>query len=868
MFDSFDSFDTSDETINKSTTEIKENGVFDLSNLDFIADLEDSTTEELSEESEKQNEIIEQLQELDYQGLYNLELEELEQLQAHASVCADTESSSNGLKDLLENTLLESTRRALQNSVALISGKNNSNIRLDKIAPKNVPDSIDAEVRSIILSLIVNHLTENRNECTPNDIINVLEKNGYVPRETLSLNQNDYISYLSSAITEVKALRERIRRADGVEALRRESNIQYLLNEEESKIVEAKKHELACIKQIFFNGADYYCDCPTCGNRVKLNSVAANYYVYAVYDSESFNSYTETNYSRRSNKNAIFPSITYCNNCNTGVMLSSFEIMTVWKYLQTFMKNGADKFAQLSSQFAIGTACTKTIIPMSMLSSTLNYLIYYEEEPVQRKIVDKTNTEQINDVAEVNVDFIEIKNAAIQFYNKLIGKRQNSNTTNLNIDNETFTDSADDDDEIVVTNVFHTLNTEEHLTYHEIAINLAENLSKDYNRLKHQALFSLIFVLNENIHTRAMLNTGKLHMLSNYCKFIDSLPMNESGLSPQEAVDIRIEYSKRYPESKVSLQEMLSTLKANIDKDLLELESIKEYRRLFFKELQDNVDTLAYLKIINLNQVKISQLYDLLYDDENIDFLNQLTDRMIITNLSEEFYDVYIRTGVFNSVTLKKVNSSADVTKVATSLQNTFSKVSENYAAMKGYLPVINDNIIANCFSRVTEMSSKRLQIIKEVYDLFRGNDFYHFVKAVNDLKLIDRGTLSSTFYDKLTSLIKFNEDNYNKLKDISYSRFYLSEFSEQEFNDTDQNTRNAINRLTFGLLVPKRLENESLKEFVERYTSLKDSNTLSSADSYDYYEEFNSYAPFFSTIILCAGVSGVSYNVYTRAAL
>lgn len=805
--------------------------------------------------------MIEQLTLQDYQGIYNLEEEDLKKLQEHSQFI--TNISDGDLKEMLNGTY-NAIYESLKTSVATDNMLSSYEDGLDNISPKYVPEEIEHDVYKYMLSIVTSQLV-NKSDVVPNDVINELLRLEVISKSDLEENQDIYINYLSTFIPEVKAFRERHTRSAGLTALQRESTTYYLLRKEHEMLEEAKAHSLYCIKQIFLENNELSCDCPSCNSKILLDKIALDYIVFATNSvrNDVLDSYMG---SRRGSNCSLLPRIHYCPNCSSGVLLSPYDLSTVKIELDRMMKKGASSFAQESASFGKGTACTTGEIPYSMLRKSIEYLFYCNvTDTVTTVKTTATNEDTLDDLDIISVDFTEIRNAAEQFYKKLIGKKTKyKKPTMSDSDKSAFTDDVQSDSATVR---FENNTGESHLTYHDLAVSISHNLSRDYNKLKHQALFSFIFMLNETKLIKDFIDVEKLFTLQNMQKFFSSLPTNAENLSVNEKIDVIAEFSKRYPDKTDStLQEKLNTLLHLKEELLAEIEERKSFQTDFFNYLRQNIDALSYTKIINLNQYRLADMTSVLFSSEVIQFLDELTDRMIINNLAEEYYPIYLRYGIFNAVELKTTTNLAEDESVYKRLKSMYFKVCDKYAEKTGLDPSVNFSRVHDKFLRVAELSNNGLKPVKDLYDTFRNNDYYKFIKAVDSLITVDSDLLTQKFIDTLKNLLDFADAEIKQIGELTYLDYYLRDFTTDEIESVDMNTKMKLSKITFGLYVPKRDIDETLASYVDRYILLKKTGELADVPHYDFGSKFLQFRDFFGAIIICAGTTGINYSSYVKA--
>lgn len=800
---------------------------------------------------------------LDYQGLYNLDKDLLQKLKEHADNISSV--TSNSIKELLSG-IFENTYNSLIDSVATdplvedIVGELDTNVTAN-YAPSSIDSDVNMQMRNTITELILN---KNASAVTPNVVLNALITKDVITIKDLEENQDKFIDYLQMLIPQMIAYCDNTLRKSGLKKIQREDTTQYLLKDDRLLLNKALASELLPIKQIFVSGNNLYCHCSKCNNKIVLSGPALSYIVYATNTARNdiIDSMFET---KRGSNSTLLPRVHYCSNCSAGSILSPYDLSVLVEPLRKYMYKGANRFAQNSIKYGRGTSVTRAEVSFSTIQSILDYLYVIEaqsEEELLQVLRNKGSQSEELGTAHIVVDTYEIKLAAEQFYKKLIGKIPIKKLQAITAsDADVYTDSE------AVPDVVPT-KTKDTVTFKELAVHLALNLGRDYNKLKNQALFSLLFMFNETSLIEDVLDMRRIWALEALLKFIDSLPANADSLSESEKFDIAIEYEKRYPDNvNVGIGVKYHTICAMYDSLKEELQMRKANRNAFIKELSENVDMLSYTKIINLNQYKISQIFSIVTDAEMLNLLDEVTDRMIINNLAEDYYEIYTRTNIFNLNKVKTTMESSVAETLTDNLVKMFDKVIDKYLDKTGKHVHVNKFSARSKFSNVSYLSNNSLLCVKELYDAFRDADFYRFIDAIGNIVGIEDSIISANLLAKLKLLIDLAEEDSKSIIGKTYAQFYLQDFTVEELQELDIVNKQRLDRTKFGLLVPKRLSGESIIAYLDRYDTLKQNKTLYTVDCYDYTDEFNKYIGVYADILLCASITGMSYKSYVKAA-
>ena len=796
-----------------------------------------------------------------YQGLYNLTSEELEDLNSHNDSCK--KSTSEVLTDTLVlsyNNIKESLKASVATDNLLRDDNLNTNdLFWDISSSSKLSSSIASGVISVAIEELENNSTEDPAILTA-AITEQLLRKGVLSSEQLSEFGTDYFDYVGKIIPDMQKFIKKVRSASSIKQLKKGSTAEFLLRNDTAAITEMQQHHLSPIKQIHVSGAQMTCTCPICNKEVLLDKLGIVYLIFAT--EKGHRAFEDTD----KNTVAILPNINYCS-CGEGFVYSLYDLYRINVTIKTKMKKSANKFAQEALQFGKGTACARTEIPLNFFYDSISYLFY--GDPINTdaaELITGTNLQDIRKtvsvkeiLGEIKVDSKEIEEAAVQFYNRLIGKGIYT-IKNIQSSSEADTDDMDDCNVQEFSTIVHK--SAAHLSYHELAITIATHLSKNYDVLKRQALFSLIFSLNESSLFAQLVNKQHLWDKEIELKAYAMLPnVNTDQLDAVHSTMISLLYEK-YSDVQATTAEKLQYLKQR-EKDLqVEVESLKKNAATFYDVLKKNKDMLSYTRIINLNQYKLNEIFGVL-DPELIAFFDEITDRMIINNYAEKYFPIYVNYSIFNTATLNSaINKYSDTSAVSKSLVNAFKKV----ASDANYMDMSLEAVLQNEFAKVAELSTKGLDSLHSLYSAFRDCDYYSFIQATAKLDSLQSKIISSTLQKGLQKLYIASEKDRQSLNTVNDIHFYLKDFSDEELDSMSMKSRATLELLKFGLYVPKRLPSENINNYIERFARLQSQGKLYTQDCYKYAELFEKYAEFYGVIFLCGSITNMEYSSYTRS--
>lgn len=713
-------------------------------------------------------------------------------------------------------------------SKATLSNNRNSYIRYtDKLDLKSKLDKgFLNRVNETISQLAMN---EN-NEVNGSTVTATLLDKGLASDFKKYLETTEYYEYLQVAIPTIIAAVKLENSYEKNSEMQREKVTSYLLHDEAEAILAISDSSYSFIKQIFQNGTDYLYYCAACDTQVKLSNDIFSFILYAS--------------EQRDYKNALSPKLIKCPKCGHAHLLPIVWYIDIMDNLVKVYKKGAEELFKFLNKSSTGTSLTK-VIP-----STFN--IFESIEPIINIDADIVNPETITENQEVEKyeynDF-EYKEAITNFYNKLLLFKQPTNTKleNENEDNDNL--EFDDFSNIELSSDLDV--TTDRLTIREMAICLTSELSLDYHVVKNKALYSLIMALEEFDFFKDALNREA------YWELLNKRIILKAAVKITENDKELINIISSLCNFKFSDNSMLKELKDEAVKALAEvddkIDKFEAEYHFIIDDVKSNMDLFAHIKILNVNQINLPLLIKYVNSSEFAKIIDELTDKMIINNYAENYADILLNSSALNNNNLRKQLLIGTDSFVGTQIAS--------YAEKKLGI-ILNNNVI----SRLSVVSANHLHPIKEAAEALKHYDYYRFIvnlSAMND----DCYTLISPNADiALKEAIELANTKYDKIKGVSYLKFYLQDFSEADFDNLDIETRNKLLNINFERFIPKKLDSETLKDYTERYENLEASGLISTVECYDFKDFFNDFKNYFSVIMNGANVLLLDSTNFTLA--
>lgn len=704
------------------------------------------------------------------------------------------------------------------------AGVTSSDISWDKPA---APAILDNELTDVlwdhILELVIRTGNQNGDfhEITYNKVIETIYDRLSSAAQMALMEAESYPYVLTCISAAIKSYKE-IAIARKAVNEQRSKVTSYLLREDKLAIQTLKDKKCSVAKQVFVKNGQYFFRCDKCGMEAKVPEAIVS---YVVYDSES------------AHKPKVIPRLLECSSCKEAHLLPITWYATIKKKLDDAYKTGTDELLKHLSKIATGTAISR-IIPGA-------YSIFSDIETV----VDISNNEDIISLeAPVNKDkeltaFTvsndpEYRKAIKCFRDRLIGFAATKSSAQLA--DELLSNLASDKQELA------SLSTK------ELAKCMASSLSLDYLTEKNRALYSLVLTLDEYDSVRSCMCFTEIVYNLNKAEFLSLLDEPESKIKENSKELISL-YKDVYGEKEDNLSEVIVGLKKYRNSLLASVEDYKAHHREFVGILSNYKDLFANTKILNIKQINYELLHSYLCDCELASLFDEITDQMIISNYAEQFAVV-----LFKDSAIRKKNNLKTLLldySNGSMIESTVAKVLESI------------NIELPVFSRhcLQYVSANHLSALRTAASYFKHNEYYNFITALIEFDA-DSTLIDQKADDLLEALCNFVMLEAEDVQQKSYCEYYLSDFSEEEITSLDSSYRTKMMEITFGRFVPRRLGNESLPEYLDRYTELEEQDLLSTVPHYDYREKFSKFTEYMPVIIAGANVLGLEYENFVLA--
>lgn len=600
----------------------------------------------------------------------------------------------------------------------------------------------------------------------------------------------------------------------------------------DQKILKAKNRKL--IRQIHqCDDESYETICPVCGKSVKLGKYAM--YAIAFMTEKGVQKTAGATYNVCSTEG-----------CDTALMLSIDEYNKIRKGYFTKCSDAINAFLTVAKKECPGAAVMFTRISFDTVQVEVPEIFTGTGRVFSNFTMEMDDKEA--DTTRVFVDDDEMLAAVKKFYFKLPGIAE------CLARNEQSYVAENANTEMGATINMHGRSASmcrQQLgwTPHEVAVLIAQCLSKDYTLEYNRALFSLALSIQANPFLADALSISKITSMENALTLISQYTNNGKikPLSKNETVNLLTALTFAGKEVKDRDVIELAVNSVNDLKDALK--NAKILRNKTIADLKRFEDELAFTKIVKVGSCKLSDLAILLQTEDLIDLTDRIVNRMIISNYAGMFCDYWLTLGVVKP-------------RLIESVCNTNSNMNSVYGKLKDF---VRDGLISEQASKdmwpIYKRSVELSQVLRKLHRDYMTADFVGFC---NDLKNIPDSQLGSGKIDKalLEALQDLAAKSY-KYAGKPKSVVYLSNFySEEEINGCMK-----CNDLLFGRYVLVPLANETIDDYCERCLDWDDrlSPNLAVYDLFNKFDEIgaNKYSVLFS---ICSAMYDAEYESFGKS--
>jgi len=588
---------------------------------------------------------------------------------------------------------------------------------------------------------------------------------------------------------------------------------------------------LAFIKHIKKVSGKYYVECPSC-KKLTLMGHAPGTVVR--FDNEK---------NDEKMKKYLLPEMYVCE-CGTSAILTPGEYNDIRKYVnrQRVALNNAIKY---SASFCKGASCVKVEPAISLVEEPLSYLIS-EDRDVDGE--EGLRTGSISEKARCPLDEFEFEKAVAQFYQKLkcLPGYHESGKINSHVFSGTEQDGKDRGYSV--------------FGHYEIALYFCDVLSMDYTELKNRAVFSLLMYIKENPLLCKYLDLTNIIEPENAYQFISSFQGGDVSRIELDKKQTLINFvallnarmGREMDYSKVTGEQLIRSLLSNLGEAGDIVRDAKSSWEKVMGYLEENTQMFSFCKIVNLASFRREDIVNYLSDRRMLKWVDTVTDRMIIYNYSDKFYEHWERLALVNCSVLSKG------LKVRT---DTAAALRSIVAATKGLIP--NPSLKSRLGIVYIPIAEKH-ETLQNAVKALRGRNFYRFCREVVKIPLdLQNYVVPDRTYRLSIALMELHDMADGVLQKSEVEFFLGGEFSREEL----QKDGALFDSLVFEDIVLKRLEGETPAEYVRRFREVQKDYSFGFYETVGFFGHFEKNAENILELV-CASIPGsLDYGSYTTGA-
>ena len=808
---------------------------------DFDFDTDDEHEDDLSKDQEELNILKQSLSKSGY-NTEELDYEQLLTLQSREEAIKD-EQYMTGFTDAFHG-YFENLRVSLAVSKATLASKATTRSFASQMTLDIAASPFDEADTGIIVQ-VVRRLLDSipiekyRDELTVNAVIGALLDLGEDVFSRLDVSK--LYTFLPGLIESAISRVERFCVGLKSHEIRRQKSSDFLL-EDERHHNDLLTADLKIIKRVNKISSDHYqCFCENCQ---KFFDVKQHFVSYLIYVTEKSTDNYQTFSGNSKYVANIFPQVEVCPECNQGYVLYLGEYLTYANLIQSELNSVLGDISTYLYSISTGTAFTRIEPPVSVLEKVAPYLI----NSTGMKLPVDTN-EKVIITQETSMNSVEYANAIQSFYSMLSGiegiQVDSAAATVTNLFDDTDFDFSDDTE-------FSGLNNSNELEYKYAAGYISTALSRDYIELHNRALCSIVAKIEESDLVSSIIDCSSIWYWQNILKLLEEVK-NEASLTPElrnALTDVRQLMKKE------GISFTLDGIMEYRNKIREKLSTMRETRDTIMQHFYSSEDALSRLSIGNHRQLPVCNLFSYCSNAKEYVFWDRIADRMIIQELSEEFYDHLIKNGAFNSKTRLKLCSDDNELR---DLMNSFLDKLD----VIGFLPIDYSESIK---SRASHVSLHCITNLSEMAYHFKNENYYKFIKCARNL-IAPESLVSDRLNQQLRQL-KLQADSVNIAADVSQEEYFLQDFSVDELHSATAECRRLLQGIRFGRFVPKRLTEESLVDYLRRYSKAIHDNVFDTEECYDYSEKFKEFEKYYIDILLCDVIGQATCVNYAVSAM
>lgn len=585
------------------------------------------------------------------------------------------------------------------------------------------------------------------------------------------------------------------------------------------------------IRQIFNHGDDlYYVKCPVCGKHIQVTENVAMFIAYGV---------------ERGVQHRLYPNAIVCDDCDTAIMFKSDEYNIIQKSFLKQCRESIDSFISVSKKECTGASIVHVGLPITA----------FREDFPDLFVLDSTNESDMRgDGCESEKKIIpivsedEMQEAARNFYMKLLGISSVAVMGRARNDRQ-FTSQSEQQ----YQSELHTSGTvlqSNDWTIHDSAVMITQCLSKDYYEEQNKALFSLVSFITLNPYLADTLSRTIYWDIENSLSFINKYVKlkNYNLLNSNELACIRNALQYLNVVVPNDCEQLMQLAKESVPKLKELLESKRDEYYAVINDLQVYEDQLARVPINKISSCKLLDLVDLMSEVQVAELFARVVDKMIIYSYADEYCDYW---KAYSGLRGSRVDNICDFKAQGTEVEKSLQKLCND-----GWFSKTALSRMQLMYDRPDDLA----EYLQRLNRSFVNADYYQFCQCVIDVLALDFTGSGNNVMAELRGLYtKFGKKAEQVLRDGKAVTMLGRDFTADEVKQCDE-----CNNLLFGRYVLKRLPNESIFEYCNRYSVWDGSlsGDVSVWDNYQLFADVNGFGVFLS---VCATVFAADYRSFGK---
>lgn len=708
---------------------------------------------------------------------------------------------------------------------------------------------------------IIRYLDSTESKISANAILDELRNRHPEQISWFDMNTLVVLAYCENAISAYQETIMRVQSEAAAEKAKQLKNVRFILTDVNQLLAKAarmnKESKLHFIRQVIVRDDGCYVRCPVCGEETKLTGPMLRCITV-----------------QKKDDHGVFlvslPEIIMCK-CGVGQILTNVDLTKFELYLKSMEQNALkvlnDNAGIMSpiypiSQFSIAQKLCEIDQEITakygrQKDSNVNIFLFEKDTSVEPSAEVEADPSLAEEKPEVFDTFNVITNS--EFRKAVKEFRERLRMMNTIEEEETISDDDEDDPALMLEMQSYRsvklLDEDARLSYKLMAALVAVSISEDYQTLKNQALYSLISVFHENALFMEVMDGNNLWdcKMTEFSiqqltkkKVFDSAALHDLMIYYNALFDDKILTTEELTDAKVT--EVVAKLNNSLESLEEKFRVLSESKQRLIKAIRESQDALAFTKIVKVTSVNLSTLESIITSSEIAELFDEITDRMIITNFSDKFYDAFIMMSRTQATTLKGFDNAVDTnTAIAACDKFIKSKVADDIRGHVAMQPVAFEY-----FSLATDISANTWEPCYKLDSYVHTCNVFGVLSIINDLDNVDSRQISTeyslVFEESLKRIHEF-ADKMQHVKSMNQNIFYLTDvgFTHEEIDDYVGSIDFHFNR--YMLL---REENESLDSYLARLRKAINEGMFRDKPHKDYYNVLEPYV--YDLFILCAG--------------